>query len=164
MPLETDKSALFARVLSTSCTTQEDTQKTYDGIHQEYIYHNSSSVLKEISSEKKRTRFESRTSELNEKRNQLTYVENELTTMDTSHSKYKEKVVEKNKLVADISELELKLEQNDGMEVYFQEIDNIMLDTETTLLHELLHQIKDHAATNAWTLNDHQIKELEVVV
>ncbi|OHX64324.1 hypothetical protein [Flammeovirga pacifica] len=164
MLLEADKTALFNRVLSFSCTTEEDTQKTFDGIHQEYIYHNSSSVLKEISAEKKKTRFESRTSELNEKKNQLTYVENELSNMDASHSKYKEKIVEKNKLVADVSELELKLERNDGMEVYFQEIDNIMLDVETTLLLELLHQIKDHASSNTWTLNDYQIKNLEVVI
>ncbi|MBD0402746.1 hypothetical protein [Flammeovirga sp. EKP202] len=158
-----DKNDLFARVASLSCTNETETQTTYDAIHQEYKYQNSSNVLKDISTERKKNRFESRTTELNEKKNQLSYVEDELTNMQTTHSKYKAKVVEKNKLVADISDLELKLEQNDGLEVYFDQLDNIMKEAETVVLLELLHHIKDHASTNAWTLVDHGIKELEII-
>ncbi|MBD0403875.1 MULTISPECIES: hypothetical protein [unclassified Flammeovirga] len=158
-----DKNDLFARVVSLSCTSQEDTQTTYDAIHQEYKYQNSSNVLKDISTERKKNRFESRTTELNEKKNQLDYVETEIANMQTTHSKYKVKVVEKNKLVADISDLELKLEQNDGLEVYFNQLDNIMQEAEAYVLLELLHHIKDHAATSGWALDDYAIKDLEVI-
>ncbi|MBB6460465.1 hypothetical protein [Flammeovirga kamogawensis] len=157
------KMDLFGRVVSLSCTTEVDTQTTYNGIYQEYKYQDSSNVLKVISTERKKNRFEGRTTSLSEKKSQLTYVEGELETMLPTHSKYKEKVVEKNKLVAEISELELKLEQNDGLEVYFEQLDRIVQHTETYVLLELLHHIKDHATTNGWVLNSPQLKELEAV-
>lgn len=157
---EVEKAELFSRVVTESCQDEQQTQITFNGIYDEFVLDNAKSVIGDINNNKRQTRLEQQLSELDEKKGILAIVENKLSTIDATHSQYKATVVDKNKLVASISELELKLEEKETISSYLKQITNMMLEAEAYLELELLHHIKDHATAQGWTLDDKNVKDL----
>lgn len=164
MITSSEKTQLFERVIQQSCTSETETQNTFDGIYYQYRLKNSRNFLFDVSTDRKIQKAAEDQSELNNLNNRLSFLENELSQMDPNDKLYKTKLVEKQILTGKVGQLELDLESDGGLEIYLKEIENILLDENTSLLHELLHEIKNHATTQGYTLDDKQIKDLAVTV